>query len=470
MRGVLKILAKDAAELIANPRMLVLTLVIPPLILLLVGQLNKRPAAVKVRISGLAECDALRGYQGTRTIQADLGAGFLPLNLTPEQRQCLGSPDGTGVLVSAIKPGGTAAEATMQEGDLLVAIDGSPIATPSDVDTAIGAARPGDDVALTVIRQGAQQDLSAKLGASEPPESAVFRYLDALSHVTVDCWPAAERDPFRSISSEGTDLLLNIEEGRWALYTAETNPRRMGRVLDLAQGIRLAHSTDIPVYYKLSALGALPLRPALLYYPQSMDKSLALLPMTYSLIVCFLAFILAAPSLIRERELHTLEVLLGAPGINGRTVLVGKTLLPIGVSLFAGIVMLVVVQAVYGLYVKADVVLFLLFMVLPILSSTLLGLLVSALARSQVQTVMASAIYFFCLLLLSGFLFPTEAGANAVQLVTRLFGLTYLLDPANAWFFGADPFRDMHLMPLLIQCLVYAALAGFTWRSQLRKI
>jgi ABC-type multidrug transport system permease subunit len=470
MRGVLKILAKDAAELLANPRMLVLALAIPPLILLLVGQLNKRPAAVKVRISGLAECNALRGYQGTRTIQADLGAGFLPLSLTPEQRQSLGSADGTGVLVSTVKPGGTAAEATVQEGDLLVAVNGSPINGPDDVETVIGGARPGDDVALTVIRGGVPQNLTARLGASEPPESAVFRYLDALSHVTVDCWPAAERDPYRSISSEGTDLLLNIEEGRWALYTAETNPRRMERVLNLAQGIRLAHSADIPVYYKLSVLGALPLRPALLYYPESADSSLALIPMTYSLIVCFLAFILAAPSLIRERELRTLEILLSAPGIDGRTVLIGKTLLPIAVSLFTGIVMLAVVQAVYGLYVKSNVVLFLLFLILPILSSTLLGLLVSALARSQVQTVMASAIYFFCLLLLSGFLFPTEAGATGIQLVTRLFGLTYLIDPANAWFFGADPFRDLHWMPLAVQCLVYSGLAAITWRSQLKKI
>ena len=46
-------------------------------------------------------------------------------------------------------------------------------------------------------------------------------------------------------------------------------------------------------------------------------------------------------------------------------------------------------------------------------------ILVSALARSQVQTVMASAIYFFCLLLLSGFLYPREAGTAAIQWMTR---------------------------------------------------
>ncbi len=472
MRGALKILAKEAAELIANPRMLVLTLVVPPIILLLVGQLNIHPPAVKVRISGLADCDALRGYKdaGEAREKADFGAGFLPLSLTPEQRLSLGSQDNAGIFVTTVKPGSAAHKAELQENDLLIAVNGSPVTIQEDFDHAVGEAKIGDEIELTVLRERAQQTLTAKIASTEPPESATFRYLDALSYVNVDCWPSAERDPLASISGEDVDLLLNIEEGgRWAIYLTETNPRRMAWLLDLAQGIRLAHA-DVAVQYKLSALGALPLRPARLYYPQSADKSLALLPMTFSLIVCFLAFIIAAPSLIRERELHTLEILLGAPGISGRTVLIGKALLPIGVSLFAGIVMLVVVQAVYGLYVKADVVLFFLFMVLPILSSTLLGLLVSALARSQVQTVMASAIYFFCLLLLSGFLFPTEAGATAIQLITRLFGLTYLLDPANAWFFGADPFRDLPLMPLVIQCLVYAALAGLTWRSQLRKI
>jgi ABC-type multidrug transport system permease subunit len=220
----------------------------------------------------------------------------------------------------------------------------------------------------------------------------------------------------------------------------------------------------------MSALGAVPLQPALLYYRQTWDRSLAQLPMTFSLIVCFLAFIIAAPSLIRERELHTLEILLGAPGIRGITVLIGKILLPVIVSLFAAVIMLVLVQVVYGLYVKADMAGFLLFMALPILSSTLLGLLVSALARSQVQTVMASAIYFFCLLLLGGFLYPAEASSSAIQVITRFVGLTFLVDPANAWFFGAEPFRALPLVPLAIQCVVYAALAAIAWQHKLRGI
>jgi ABC-type multidrug transport system permease subunit len=476
MRGIFKVLAKDAAELLASPRMLVLSFVVPPVILLLVGQLNLHPPALKVWMSGLADCEALRGYGAVPAAgeaKDDFGAGFLPLTLTPEQSLSLGAGGNPGVIVVTVEPGSAAQTAALQGGDMIVAANGSAIARPEDFEKAIGGAKAGDKIALTVIRAGQQQALEARIASAEPPELAVFRYLRELSYVKLTCWPNAERDPFASLAGEDVDLLLNIEDakkGRWAIYVKETNPGRVAWLLELAQGIRLAQATGVPVQYKLSALGALPLRPALLYHPQSADKSLALLPMTFSLIVCFLAFIVAAPSLIRERELHTLEILLGAPGIGGRTILVGKALLPIVVSLFAGTFMLVVVQAVYGLYVKADVALFLLFLVLPILSSTLLGLLVSALARSQVQTVMASAIYFFCLLLLSGFLYPTDAGAAGIQLITRAFGLTYLLDPANAWFFGADPFSNLPLTPLILQCLVYAALAGIAWRRQLRQI
>jgi ABC-type multidrug transport system permease subunit len=433
-------------------------------------------------MSGLAGCQALlndKDAETTRGATADFGAGFLPLILTPEQLSSLGVEGGTGVMVVKVERNSAADKAGLQEADMLLELDGSPAAE------AIRARKPGDEITLTVLRRDlTRQWLVAKILSTEPPEVVVFRYLRELSYVNVDCWPVAEGDPFGSLSRQDLsgkdiDLLLNVtfEGGPWEIYVAETNPRRVAWLLNLAHGIRLVRGEvedskiGAPLLYKVGPLGGpLPLRPALLYYPQSADTSLALLPSTFSLIVCFLSFTVAAPSLIRERELHTLEILLGAPGIRGHTVLVGKTLLPVGVSLLASLVMLVVVQAVYGLYVKADVVLFLLFMVLPILSSTLLGLLVSALARSQVQTVMASAIYFFCLLLLSGFLYPTEAGTPAIQTVTRSLGLTYLLDPASAWFFGAEPFRNLSWLPLVIQCLVYAALAGLAWRKQLRRM
>ena len=308
-------------------------------------------------------------------------------------------------------------------------------------------------------------------------QADAMRFLREISHVTVHCEPRIETDPFARLAKDRVDLLIvRSSERPWTLYINETNPWRIAWQMELARGIQLAnqHMTGVDsaamAIYKMNALGAIPLQPAHLYYPQAASKKLSLVPMSYSLIVCFLAFIVAAPSLVRERELHTLEILLGTPGITGTSILIGKVLLPAIVSLIAAIVMLVLVHIVYGLYIKAGVAGFLLYLLLPILSSTLLGLLVSALARSQVQTVMASAIYFFCLLLLSGFLFPPEVSSVAVQAIARLFGLFFLIDTANAWFFGASLQGKLPLVPLAAQCALYAWLTTLAWRRQLRRI
>ena len=248
-------------------------------------------------------------------------------------------------------------------------------------------------------------------------------------------------------------------------------------MLELARGIELARRQDAEgepatLSTSLGLLGAVPLRAAFVAYPQSAERSLALLPGTFCLIVCFLPFVVAAPSLLREREAHTLEILLAAPGIRGGAVFAGKCLAAVGVGLASAVVMLVVLQSAYHVYVKSGALAFFLFLLLPLLSSALLGLAVSALAHTQTQTVMAAAVYFFCLLLLSGFLYPADESSAAIRTISYLFGLTHLLPPAHAWMFGAGITRGLGSASLVlaVQCAAYAAVAWTAWRRLLSRI
>ena len=63
-------------------------------------------------------------------------------------------PNGSGVRVNGVSPGGAAAEAGVQAEDVIVAIDAEPVATDRDLVTAMKAVEPGQKVALELRRDG----------------------------------------------------------------------------------------------------------------------------------------------------------------------------------------------------------------------------------------------------------------------------------------------------------------------------
>jgi S1-C subfamily serine protease len=69
-----------------------------------------------------------------------------------------------GAVVSAVSEGSPAAEAGLQQGDIIVAVDGEEVASMADLVGRISAHTPGDDVELTVIRDGEERSLAATLG------------------------------------------------------------------------------------------------------------------------------------------------------------------------------------------------------------------------------------------------------------------------------------------------------------------
>jgi PDZ domain-containing protein len=75
--------------------------------------------------------------------------------------------EATGVLVIGII-GGTPAAGRLHEGDVVVAVDGKPVRTPSQLRAAIGRHRPGQKVRMTVRRNG--KTLRLSLGTISVPE------------------------------------------------------------------------------------------------------------------------------------------------------------------------------------------------------------------------------------------------------------------------------------------------------------
>lgn len=72
--------------------------------------------------------------------------------------------EGPGVEIIEIADGSGAADSTLRVGDVIVAVDDTPITDPTSLGAAIATYRPGDTVTVTIERNGTAQDVDVTLG------------------------------------------------------------------------------------------------------------------------------------------------------------------------------------------------------------------------------------------------------------------------------------------------------------------
>ena len=90
--------------------------------------------------------------------------GIEPIQVTAEMAAEFGLGVDEGVGVAVTEPGGAAVAAGVREGDVIVEFGEEPIATVEDLFTQLRAHRPGDEVTLTVVRDGDRRELDVTLG------------------------------------------------------------------------------------------------------------------------------------------------------------------------------------------------------------------------------------------------------------------------------------------------------------------
>jgi len=100
--------------------------------------------------------------------------GLLMQSLTPQLRQAIGekAPE-KGALVSQVMDKSPAKEAGVQEGDIILKVDGQPTADSREVQRAVLGKKVGDKVKLDVWRKGKEQEISVRTATARESETAV---------------------------------------------------------------------------------------------------------------------------------------------------------------------------------------------------------------------------------------------------------------------------------------------------------
>ena len=92
-----------------------------------------------------------------------LGVAVQGMNQTLANSFGLTKPN--GALVSSVDPGGPAARAGLQPGDVITAVNGSPVADSSDLPSQVASLAPGSSATITVWRDKASKDIKVTLGS-----------------------------------------------------------------------------------------------------------------------------------------------------------------------------------------------------------------------------------------------------------------------------------------------------------------
>ncbi|MBM3663260.1 MAG: PDZ domain-containing protein [Actinobacteria bacterium] len=109
--------------------------------------------------------DLSAGRQGTES-RPVLGVETIDVTrINPSVAERFGVTATSGAFIQTVSPGSGAAAAGLQDGDVIVSIDGRRIRSAADVGQAVRSMKPGDSIEITWERKGQEQSASAVLGS-----------------------------------------------------------------------------------------------------------------------------------------------------------------------------------------------------------------------------------------------------------------------------------------------------------------
>ena len=165
-----------------------------------------------------------------------------------------------GAEVKTVAPGLPAAEAGLRIGDVITRLDGEEISTPAELTTRLAQREPGDEVSLTIVREGEQRQIEVELGQFERPERTARPAPDRRAEETLGFSVQPLTDQIRrQIAYEGREGVVISDVSRFS--AADNAGVRRGMVLLAINGERIDRPEEVSgIASELTAGSAVSLR------------------------------------------------------------------------------------------------------------------------------------------------------------------------------------------------------------------
>lgn len=171
---------------------------------------------------------------------------------------------------------------------------------------------------------------------------------------------------------------------------------------------------------------AIEARPRVLYNPMLQSAKFNV-PGIIGLILQNITVILTAFAMVRERERGTIEQLIMTP-VTSLELILGKLVPYVLIGFLDFILVLILGYIIFGVAVKGSLLLLILFGIIFLISTLAMGMLVSTIAKTQLQAMQAAFALLLPSILLSGFIFPRESMPKIIYYIGNIFPITYFLE------------------------------------------
>jgi len=215
-------------------------------------------------------------------------------------------------------------------------------------------------------------------------------------------------------------------------YVSQIVTGYSAKVLAAQKNTQMVSRTAVaggPVSSRIPALTAEPR----VWFNPNLASRVYFVPGVIVNIIALVTVMLTAMSIVREKEIGTMEQLMVTP-IRPIELILGK-LLPFAIiGIFEVAFVVTAALLIFKIPLYGSLILLFLCSVLFLLSTLGIGLFISTISRTQQQAMMSSFFFFMPAMLLSGFAFPIRNMPELIQYITYLNPLRYFMQIVRGLF------------------------------------
>jgi ABC transporter DrrB family efflux protein len=275
-----------------------------------------------------------------------------------------------------------------------------------------------------------------------------------------------------------TDRLVRGEQAQVQVLVDGSDSQVATKAVNAAQLLGIARSQEIGLSFleaqqrapSRDAKGALAvpveMRTRLLYNPD-LESSHFFVPGLVGIILQLVTLFLTSFAVVRERELGSLEQLFVTP--IGRAGLVLGKLAPYAlIGVLETLLVLNVMVWMFGVPIHGSLLLLFPLAMLFVVTSLGMGLLVSTVAKTQLQAMQFAFLVMLPSVLLSGFMFPRAEMPLPIYLASFLLPVTYFVEILRGVVLRGADFVDLapSVAGLALCCLAILSLSIARFRKQ----
>jgi ABC-2 type transport system permease protein len=197
---------------------------------------------------------------------------------------------------------------------------------------------------------------------------------------------------------------------------------------EAGEGLVASYGQNFNVQALNMATGqAMPLDMSLrVWFNEELKASNFMIPSELGFIAAAIAAMLASMVIARERELGTLEQLIVTP-LKPSQIVIGKSVMAVSLGYTLFLLMLGMVVLLFDVPMRGSLPLLMILAFIYMLVELGWGLMISAVARTQMQALLACFVVVMVMIIFSGYAFPVDTMPPFMQTIANIFPLKHWL-------------------------------------------